>query len=305
MKKFFFICSLLAVFTTQAWSGSTTIAHYPRNAMFIEHQPLFSPDGSRIALQARSGKNLRGYIAHIWIGNSRNGNFIKKLSRPVGHVTWISDFGIIYQDRSVRDALLIRAVNIDTGEINDLYRRNLKKSGYSTETVNLHKISNTGRYFLMSDRNGFYMNDITDMSSISLRGFSYKFYRNNTGVAFNMNDTALLVKDDSGTGYDLYAVSRSGLRKEKTIDLSSVLGPRKTLTNYFHFDRTGNRFAFAVEHCQGGCRLLTYTYDIRSGRTSSTGTIQGNQVLSVNWNWDLSKVVYNDFHQKLVVADTE
>jgi len=308
MKNALCICAILITAASQAFAGSVTVARYARNTMFIEHRPVFSPDGSRIALQARDGKNLRGNSAHIWVGNSSRGNFRKMYSHPVNHITWISNNQIAFQDRSERSAVVVKSVTIDSGATSVMYRRVLRRSGYSTESVNIHKISNTGRYLLMNDRSGFFLQDISGNRRIDLSGFNYKYYRNNTGIAFSSDDTALLVKDDNNSGntaYDLYAITGSGLQSRGKLDFTSILGARKSLTNNFHFDNSGNRIGFAIEYCRGGCSLLTYIYDINTRQTRYTGTIRGNQLLSVNWNNDLTKIIYNDFHQKLVVKDIQ
>jgi hypothetical protein len=305
-----FAVFFLLLFTCNVYA-QTVLESFAQDAMFIEGSPLISPDNQHIALQARDKANRYTNKAHLWIGSMTEGGFSKIYEEPVRNICWINNQEVAFLDSQasvyqfwLKDPappqILIKAIHINTKAVRELYQQKIKTipgSGGQFETINLLAISNTGRYLLMNDKNGFYLRDIKEDRRLLLENFNYSF-SGRSRFRFNNKDTQALSFDDKSRTYTLYTIDESGVLPVKQFTTAALGGNEPT--GYFRFSDPGNRLIFASEKCSGNCYYDIYVLDISSGSMDKRCKVSGGKILSLDWSRDLEYIVYNDHHTRLV-----
>ncbi|MBN1697430.1 MAG: hypothetical protein JW881_07945 [Spirochaetales bacterium] len=311
MKKTILFISVLICLFCYAANAQSVLQRFDKGTFFIEECPLVSPDGNRIALQARDKANYYTNKAHLWIGSTAKGNFEKVYGEPVGRICWINENEVAFMDASAavyqfwlkdpaKPYIVVKAIHIGTKKIRELYRREIRTipgSGGQFETVNLFQISNTGRYLLMNDSDGFFLHDITTGGRLPLENFSYAM-SGRSRFRFDKTDTKAICFDDGERAYTVYAINKKGAVPVKKFD-RNALGGREP-TRYFRFDDTGGGIVFAVEKCSGNCYYEIYFLTLSSGEIHNVCKVSGGKILSLDWSRDLEWIVYNDNHTRLV-----
>ncbi|MBN2535503.1 MAG: hypothetical protein JXB88_21670 [Spirochaetales bacterium] len=301
-----FICLLFHPVHAQS-----VLQSFDKDTFFIEGCPLVSPGNNLIALQARDRANLYTNNAFLWIGSMEKGNFTKVYNDPVGRICWINNNEVAFMDSQAvvyqfwlknpaPPYLIVRVININTKNTRELFRQEIKTipgSGGQFEIINLIQISNTGRYLLMNDQNGFFLQDIMTGSRLPVENFNFSF-SGRSRFRFDNSDTKALCFDDSNRTYTLYSINEKEAVPVKQYNTAALGG--KEPTSYFRFDDSGNRIIFAFEKCSGNCYYEIYSLDLSSGMVSKVCQVSGGKVLSLDWNRDLTEILYNDNHTRLI-----
>ncbi len=307
MKKtgFFFVTLILMCgFSLQA--DARVIATWPRKAMFIEKM-VYSPDGTKVALQARDRAGYYKRIATIWVGSARYGRFKKLSSDSVAEITWIDNHSIAFLDKSAlgsfgsrkKPAIVVKAIDVKTRHVEMIYRlpaEAIRGSGGRTGTLNFYGISPGARLLLVKTGKNYILEDLKARRPVYLRNFTIPYSSNPQPQFRFFGRNRAILFDGRNRRYKIYRYDGRGLRLEKTI--SSLGGHRPS--GDFSIDKGGKSILFASEVCRGGCRNEIYRYDLQRNRLSrKLMTVRGSQVLRIVFSPGQNELLVNDFHRWL------
>ena len=130
--------------------NALSIVKFEADSFFIVGRPLFSPDASHIALQAKNKPNLYTNKVHLWLGKSE-GDFKKIYEQSISKINLINYHEIAFLDAQAaiyqfwlsdapKPMISIKAIGIHNMEIRELYKREIKAipgSGGQLETINV------------------------------------------------------------------------------------------------------------------------------------------------------------------------
>ena len=304
MKKILCTAALILVFVTpDAWGG--VIATYPRKAMFIE-QMVYSPDGKKVALQARDKANYYRRTAHIYIGSSQYGRFKKISNIAASHISWIDNSTIAFRAQNTSiftkrgaPAIVVKAINVNTRRVETLYTlpaQTIPGSGGRTAVTNYYAISPGARYLLVQIGEKYILEDMAGRRAINLPGFKVPYSSNPVSQVRFFGRNGMILFDGNARRYLIYHYDGRRLRLQKTIASMGSLKP----SGNFSIDRGGKYIIFAAEVCRGGCRNEIYRYNLQTNRLSrKIMTVRGSQVLRLVFSKQQNQVLVNDFHQWL------
>lgn len=304
LGRFIWIPVLILAVSVGASPGDRVIAQFAPNAMFIEGSPSFSPDGSRLAFGARDGRNLRGNVAHLWVG-STSGNFQKVYAQPVRHVQFISNQEIAFQDMAAASSgsrdMVVRAYNLNNGQVRELYRRTpAVRNGWDYEILNLFAISSTGAYMVLQDPSGFAVIRFQDGARLTASDFQVSFDRNSR-VIFSTDDSRVLVFEGRSGAFSLYAIGAASLQK---VDMATPNLSGLAPSSYFQLNGNGNMLLTA-EQCSGDCYYQVFHFNTGTGAVQSVGTIRGGQIVSLGIGRDLRQIIRNIMHRQLILTTVQ
>jgi|GEM_PF-2084127 len=304
MKKT--LCAVVVILffiTLDVYGG--VIGTYPRKAMFIEKM-VYSPDGKKVALQARDKANYYRRNAFVYIGSSRNGRFKKLSNVPVSNISWIDNKTIAFREKGTSifvkrsaPAIVVKAIDIKTRRLETLYTlpsQTIPGSGGQTAVTNYYAISPGARFLLVQIGKQYILEDMAGRRAINLPGFKVPYSSNPVSQVRFFGRDGIVLFDGNARRYLVYRFNGRRLRLQKTITSMGRLKP----SGNFSIDDGGKFIIFSTEVCRGGCRNEIYRYNLRTNRLSrKIMTVRGSQVLRLVFSKQQNQVLVNDFHRWL------